>query len=236
MGKNILIADDNEGIVDILSGYLEMEGFNPVAAYDGEQAVEKYRRYNPVLVLLDIMMPNKGGLEVLKEIRKESNIPIIMITARSGDEDIVMGLDYGADDYVTKPFSPKAVMARVKAVLRRIELTDDQKKDNIIFPQLEISIAEYEVKTNGEIVNLTKKEIEILWLLASNPNKVFSRDNLLSSIWGYDYCGDTRAVDTHIKRLRSKLKLQDRYRWDIKTIWGIGYKFEVEDAKEQISL
>lgn len=233
MCKNILIADDSEGIVDILSSYLEKEGFNPIPAYDGEQAIEKYRKNNPVLVLLDIMMPKKDGLEVLKEIRKESNIPIIMITARSGDEDIVMGLDYGADDYVTKPFSPKTVTARVKAVLRRIELTDEQRKDIIIFPQLEINIAEYEVKINGELVNLTKKEIEILWLLAGNPNKVFSRDNLLNSIWGYDYCGDTRAVDTHMKRLRFKLRVQDQNLWDIKTVWGIGYKFEVNDEKKE---
>jgi DNA-binding response OmpR family regulator len=228
--KNILVADDNEGIIDILSTYLEREGFTPIAAFDGDEAIIKFKQFNPILILLDIMMPKKDGLTVCKEIRKEANTPIIMITAKNEDSDIIMGLDIGADDYVVKPFSPGAVMARVKAVLRRIEFTEDQKKDIISFPQLEINIADYQVKMDNEIINLTKKEIEILWLLASNPNKVFSRDNLLSSIWGYDYCGDTRAVDTHMKRMRSKLKAQNQYVWDIKTIWGVGYKFEVRDA------
>lgn len=230
MGRIVLVADDNEGIVDILSTYLEKEGFEPVAAFDGEEAMVKFRQCNPVLVLLDIMMPRKDGLQVCREIRKESNTPIIMITAKNEDADVIMGLDTGADDYVIKPFSPGAVMARVKAVLRRIEVTEEQKNDIVKFSRLEINIADYTVKVDGSLVNLTRKEIEILWLLASNPNKVFSRDNLLNSIWGYDYCGDPRTVDTHMKRLRGKLNLKDQYKWDIKTIWGVGYKFEVHSV------
>ena len=230
MDKNILVVDDNEGIVDVLTTYVEREGYQAITACDGEEAILKYKKYNPVLILLDIMMPKKDGYEVCREIRKESNIPIIMITARADDVDKILGLDIGADDYVIKPFSPSEVMARVRAVLRRIDVTDEQKKNVIKYPQLEINIADYKVKLNGEVIRLTKKEIEIIWLLASNPDRVFSRDNLLNSIWGYDYYGDPRSVDTHIKRLRGKLDLHNQYKWDIKTIWGVGYKFEVRNA------
>jgi two-component system response regulator ResD len=225
--KNILIADDNEGIVDILATYLIKDGFNPVKAFDGEEALAKFAQYAPLLVLLDVMMPKKDGWTVCQEIRKISNTPIIMITARGEDVEKIMGLEIGADDYVVKPFSPGEIVARVKAVLRRIEIPETQRKDLLKVGQLEINLANYQVKINREAVNLTKKEIEILWLLAGNPNKVFSRNNLLDSIWGFDYFGDDRTVDTHIKRLRAKLKLPARYGWDIKTIWGVGYKFEV---------
>lgn len=231
--RNILVADDNEGIVDILSIYLKKEGFNPIKAYDGEEAIRKYKETSPILILLDILMPKKDGFEVCKEIRKISNVPIIMVTAKKEEIDIIWGLDNGADDYVVKPFSPGAVMARIKAVLRRLEITEEQKINILRFPELEIDIANYVAKIEGKLSNLTKKEVEILWLLASNINKVFSRDNLLDSLWGYDYAGDPRAVDNHIKRLRSKLKLKDQYLWDIKTIWGIGYKFEVQDAEDK---
>lgn len=231
MEKRILVVDDNEGIVDILSGFLDEAGFVPVPAFDGEEALAKYRKYNPALILLDIMMPKKNGFEVLKEVRNGSGIPVIMITAKGDDADIVMGLEMGADDYVVKPFSPKAVIARVKAVLRRIEIPEGDEKEIIRHPDLEINLTEYEVKIQDKLVNLTKKEIEILWLLASNPSRVYSRDNLLNMIWGYEYYGDLRCVDTHIKRIRAKLDLQDQYMWDIKTIWGVGYKFEVKDVK-----
>ena len=229
MNKSILIADDKEGIVDILSTYLTKEGFNSIKAFDGEEAILKFKLFNPVLILLDVMMPKKDGYQVCQEIRKESNVPIIMITAKGEDADKIMGLEIGADDYIVKPFSPGEVMARVKAVLRRIDLTDEERKDVVKFPGLEIYIADYQVKVKNQPVPFTKKEIEILWLLATNPNKVFSRDKLLNSIWGYDYYGDLRTVDTHIKRLRSKLNIQKSSVWDIKTIWGVGYKFEVKN-------
>ena len=232
MNTNILVVDDSEGIVDILSGYLEEAGFIPIPAFDGEEAIAKYRQYNPALILLDIMMPKKNGLEVMKEVRKNSITPIIMITAKGEDTDIVTALEMGADDYVVKPFSPKAVIARVKAVLRRMDISVEDEKQIIRLPDLEINLADYEVKILSKLVNLTKKEIEILWLLASNPSRVYSRDNLLNIIWGYEYYGDSRCVDTHIKRIRAKLDLHEQYAWDIKTIWGVGYKFEVKDAKE----
>lgn len=230
MERNILVADDNNQIVDIINMYLIREGFKPVNAYDGEEALMKYKQYNPHLVLLDIMMPKKDGLQVCREIRKESNTPIIMITAKGDDADKVMGLDLGADDYIVKPFSPREVIARVNAVLRRIPLSDEQKSTVLKFKNLQINIGNYEVRIDDRVVDLTKKETEILWLLSSNPHKVFSRDDLLDKIWGYEYFGDTRTVDTHIKRLRSKLKIEDSFNWDIKTVWGMGYRFEVKSA------
>jgi two-component system response regulator ResD len=173
------------------------------------------------------MMPKKDGFEVCREIRKNSNVPIIMITAKGEDIDRIMGLDIGADDYIVKPFSPGEVMARIRAILRRLDIPEEKRKDLVRFPGLEINITDYEVKIDGHSVNLTKKEIEILWLLATNPGKVFSRDNLLNSVWGYEYFGDARTVDTHIKRLRAKIDVSETFNWDIKTIWGVGYKFEV---------
>lgn len=230
MGKHILIADDNEGIVDILKSYVTKEGFTAITASDGEIAINMFNEYSPILILLDVMMPKKDGFEVCKEIRKTSNVPIIMVTAKGEDFDRIMGLDIGADDYIVKPFSPGEVMARIRAVLRRIDITEEDKKDLIRYPGLQINISDYEVKASGCTVSLTKKEIEILWLLASNPGKVFSRDNLLNSIWGYEYFGDARTVDTHIKRLRAKLNIGETHLWDIKTIWGVGYKFEVKNV------
>lgn len=230
MNKQILIADDNDGIVDILKKYISKEGFSPIVAYDGEGAIQMFNEYAPILILLDVMMPKKDGFEVCQEIRKTSNVPIIMVTAKSEDADRIMGLDIGADDYIIKPFSPGEVMARIRAILRRIDFSKEENKDLIQHPGLEINLSNYEVKINGKIINLTKKEIEILWLLASNPGKVFSRDNLLNSVWGYEYFGDARTVDTHIKRLRAKIDIPESSNWDIKTIWGIGYKFEVKNV------
>ena len=229
MNRTILIADDHEGILDILKSYITKEGFTPILAQDGEEALKLFTEYSPLLLLLDVMMPKKDGFEVCREIRQTSNVPIIMITAKGEDGDRIMGLDNGADDYVVKPFSPGEVMARIRAILRRLDLSEEEKKDIIQFPGLELNISDYEVKINGQAINLTKKEIEILWLLATKPGKVFSRDNLLNSIWGYDYFGDARTVDTHIKRLRAKLDIStETFDWDIKTIWGVGYKFEVK--------
>lgn len=230
MRKYVLIADDNEGILDILKTYVSKEGYIPILSRDGIDALEMFTKYSPILILLDVMMPKKDGFEVCKELRQNSNVPIIMITARGEDADRIMGLDIGADDYILKPFSPGEVMARMRAVLRRIDLSDAEKENLIEHVGLKINISDFEVKLNDSIVNLTKKEIEILWLLASNPGKVFSRDSLLNSIWGYEYYGDTRTVDTHIKRLRSKLNIKEGFKWDIKTIWGVGYKFEVQNV------
>lgn len=228
MDKYILIADDHEGILEILSTYVTKEGFSPLLAHDGEEALTKFVEYRPLLLLLDVMMPKKDGFTVCREIRQSSNVPIIMITAKGEDGDRIMGLDIGADDYIVKPFSPAEVMARIRAVLRRLDISEEQSKDIVRYPGLEINVSDYEVKIEGQPVTLTKKELEILWVLASNPGKVFSRDNLLSSVWGYEYFGDARTVDTHVKRLRSKISNSETSSWEIKTIWGVGYKFEVK--------
>jgi len=224
----ILIADDNKQITSILEEYVKKEGHTPYVAFDGQKALELFNIYKPDVVLLDVMMPKIDGFEVCREIRKTSDTPVIMITARGEDFEKIMGLDIGADDYIVKPFSPGEVLARVRAVLRRIVKDDGQKKQVFSFENLTISLDEYIVNLDGNNVLLTKKEIEILWTLATNMNKVFSRDNLLNSLWGYDYFGDTRTVDSHIKRLRAKLDEYAHEGWDIKTIWGVGYKFEVK--------
>ena len=230
--QHILIADDNRDITDILSTYSRMEGFEPVVAGDGEEAIKLFHQFNPDVVLLDVMMPKEDGYEVCRKIRSKSNVPVILITARGEDFDKIMGLDIGADDYIVKPFSPREVMARVTAVLRRMTKTASKESvsENVLsISNLEINLDEYTLHIGGEKVSLTKKEIETMWTLATNPNKVFTRDNLLDSLWGFDYFGDSRTVDSHIKRLRSKLDSTPHPAWNIKTIWGVGYKFEVEE-------
>lgn len=229
MEKTILIADDNKEIVDILKIYAQKEGFRYVCAYDGEQALKLYKESNPALILLDVMMPKINGFDVCKQIRQTSNVPIIMITAKSEEADRILGLDIGADDYVIKPFSPREVMMRIKTVLRRVaDDVVDEKSKKIEVAGLIIDMNSYEASVNGKPVILTKKEIEILWLFATNPGRVFTRDHLLENIWGYEYFGDTRTVDTHIKRIRTKLDIDDSVGFDIKTVWGVGYKFEVK--------
>ena len=223
----ILIADDNRQITSILEEYVKKEGFTPFIAFDGQGALELFAKHKPDVVLLDVMMPKVDGFEVCREIRKNSDTPVIMITARGEDFEKIMGLDIGADDYIIKPFSPGEVMARIRAVLRRITREDGQKKQVFSFGSLTINLDEYIVYINDSKVLLTKKETELLWTLATNKNKVFSRDNLLNSLWGYDYFGDTRTVDSHIKRLRAKIDEFAHDGWEIKTIWGVGYKFEV---------
>ena len=200
--KKILIADDNKQITTILSGYAKKEGFEPVIALDGAEALDKCLQYENeiAVVLLDVMMPEIDGFEVCRRLRKESMVPIIMITARGEDYDKIMGLDIGADDYVIKPFSAPEVMARVRAVLRRLGAQEPANAQTLSYANLYINLEKYAVQINGEEVPLTKKEIELLWTLAKNSTKVFSRDNLLDSIWGYDYFGDSRTVDSHIKR------------------------------------
>jgi len=222
----ILIADDNKQITSILEEYAKKEGFVPKVALDGREAIDLFQKLSPDIVLLDVMMPKMDGFEVCREIRKTSNVPVIMITARGEDFEKIMGLDIGADDYIVKPFSPGEVMARVRAILRRITRTDGQKPQVYSFDNLNINLDDYVVLINKQTVSLTKKEIELLWTLATNKNKVFSRDNLLNSLWGYDYFGDNRTVDSHIKRLRAKLDEFAHDSWEIKTIWGVGYKFE----------
>lgn len=226
--KKILIADDNKQITTILSGYAKKEGFEPVIALDGAEALDKYLQYENeiAVVLLDVMMPEIDGFEVCRRLRKESMVPIIMITARGEDYDKIMGLDIGADDYVIKPFSAPEVMARVRAVLRRLGAQEPANTQTLSYANLYINLEKYAVQINGEEVPLTKKEIDLLWTLAKNYTKVFSRDNLLDSIWGYDYFGDSRTVDSHIKRLRAKLDKYEHPLWEIKTIWGVGYRFE----------
>lgn len=224
----MLIADDNIQITSILKEYAKEEGYEVKIAYNGVEALNLHNMYNPDIILLDVMMPQKDGFDVCREIRKKSNVPIIMVTARGEDFERIMGLDIGADDYIVKPFSPGEVMARVRAIMRRIE--SDEKRSNQVFSfdNLKINLDGYTVTIDDNNVSLTKKEIEILWTLANNKNKVFTRDNLLNSLWGYDYYGDNRTVDSHIKRLRSKLDEFEHNNWDIKTIWGVGYKFEVK--------
>lgn len=223
----MLIADDNRQIVSILSEYAKKEGFSVSCAFDGEEALGLASRTCFDIILLDVMMPKKDGFAVCREIRQKSNVPIIMITARGEDFERIMGLDIGADDYIVKPFSPGEVMARIRAVLRRITSNAQTGRQLFHYDNLSINLDEYITEISGIKIALTKKETEILWMLATNKNKVFSRDNLLNSLWGFDYYGDTRTVDSHIKRLRAKLDEVPHDAWEIKTIWGVGYKFEV---------
>ena len=227
----ILIADDNNDITDILSVYVKKEGYEPIIAKDGVMAEDMFFKYKPAAVLLDVMMPFKDGYEVCKSIRQKSAVPIILITARGEDYDKIMGLDIGADDYVVKPFSPSEVMARLRAVLRRINRDEvSADSDSVLrINNMEVNLDEYSFMIDGKKIPLTKKEVETMWTLAGNPNKVFTRDNLLDSLWGYDYYGDSRTVDSHIKRLRAKIDSVEHPAWSIKTIWGVGYKFAINE-------
>lgn len=227
---NLLIADDHKQITSILSDYAKKEGYTVMIANDGKEALSLFSRNTFDLVLLDVMMPEMDGFQVCREIRKTSSVPIIMVTARGEDFERIMGLDMGADDYIVKPFSPGEVMARIRAILRRIspDPKESQDKNFLVYDNLTINIEEFTVLIEAESVSLTKKEIEILYTMAKNPNKLFTRDNLLNSLWGYDYFGDARTVDSHIKRLRAKLDSYHHPNWEIKTVWGMGYKFEVE--------
>ena len=227
---NVLIADDNLQIVSILKEYCKKNNFNVTLAYDGEETLEKIRNNKFDIVLLDIMMPKKNGFDVCKEVRTFSNVPIIMITARGEDFERIMGLETGADDYIVKPFSPGEVIARIHAILRRVIPNENISQEKIFsYDNLTINLSDFTVKISDENVSLTKKEIELLWLLSTNQNKVFTRENLLDSIWGYDYFGDSRTVDSHIKRLRAKLDNYEHETWNIKTIWGVGYKFDIQE-------
>jgi DNA-binding response OmpR family regulator len=229
MVPTILIADDNEQISSILEEYAKKEGYEVLIALDGPNALQQFKAQNPDVILLDVMMPGLDGFNICREIRKTSNVPIIMITARGEDYEKIMGLDMGADDYIVKPFSPAEVMARIRAIMRRLDREEPGSQGKLAFDNLSINLEDYSVTIDGMNVSLTKKEFELLWTLASHKNKVFSRDNLLNSLWGLDYYGDIRTVDSHIKRLRAKLDAFPHPSWEIKTIWGVGYKFEVKN-------
>lgn len=228
MGKPvILVVDDDVKIREILVVYCTKEGFEVAEAADGVEAIRKVEQVKPNMIILDIMMPVLDGIEVCRQIRKFSRVPIIMLTARAEDEDRIMGLELGADDYVTKPFNPREVVARVNAVLRRAPDADYAKAEVLRFPDLVININEHTINVSGRTVPLTAKEMELLWCLASHPGRAFSREILLEKVWGYTYCGETRTVDGHIKRLRQKLGVSQDSPWDIQTVWGVGYRFEV---------
>ena len=222
----ILVIDDDANIRDLLSMYLVKEGYDVKTAVDGVEGVTAFRMYEPDLVLLDIMLPKKDGWQICREIREHSAKPIIMITAKGETIDKVLGLELGADDYIVKPFDMKEVFARIKAVLRRYAKHDTADGEMIKFDNLEISLQKYELKVCGKVIDLPPKELELIYFLASNYNRVFTRDQLLDKVWGFDYLGDSRTVDVHIKRLREKLEGANG-NWTLKTIWGVGYKFEV---------
>lgn len=223
----ILIVDDDVNICELLKIYLEREGYETCTACSGSKALELFREVTPNIVLLDLMIPDMDGFQVCREIRKVSNIPIIMITAKGETFDKVLGLELGADDYVVKPFEPKEVLARIKAVLRRYERKEDNARQEVVYPNLVVNLSTYTARAAGQDIELTPKELELLYFLASRPNKVFTREQILEQIWGYDFLGDSRTVDVHIKRLREKIEIGNT-NWQIRTVWGVGYKFEVK--------
>ncbi len=229
MAPLVLICDDQEIIHETLGVYLESEGFSYISAYNGDEALQRAAADKPDLILLDIMMPGKSGTEVCREIRKTSHVPIIMLTAKGEEIDRILGLELGADDYIVKPFSAREVVARIRAVLRRAQSQPQEESHSLHFDGLDINLANYEVKIFDQRVLFTPKEVEILFLLASHPGRVYDREQILSKVWGYDYFGDTRAVDTQIKRIRQKLPPEDECKWGIKTVYGVGYKFEAEE-------
>ena len=226
MATKILVIDDDINICDLLRMYLEKEGYEVRTANDGVEAMTVFRMYEPDLVLLDIMLPKKDGWQICREIREQSSKPIIMISAKGETIDKVLGLELGADDYIVKPLDMKEVFARIKAVLRRYAKHDTADGELIKFDNLEISLRKYELKICGKAIDLPPRELELIYFLASNYNRVFTRDQLLDKVWGFDYLGDSRTVDVHIKRLREKLENASE-EWSLKTIWGVGYKFEV---------
>lgn len=224
----IMVVDDDSNICELLRLYLEKEGFEAVIASDGEQALTSFEKEKPDLILLDVMMPKLDGWQVCREIRKKSSCPIIMITAKGEVFDRVLGLELGADDYVVKPFETKEVIARIKAVLRRSGVDDSAKVRQVEYDGLYINMENYELRVAGKPVNTPPKEMELIYHLASNPNRVYTRDQLLDEVWGFEYYGDSRTVDVHVKRLREKLDGVSE-QWTLKTVWGVGYKFEVKN-------
>ncbi len=228
MQHKILIVDDDVNICELLRLYLEKDGFEALVANDGKTAVDYALKYSPDLVLLDIMLPLLDGWQVCRQIRKSSEVPIIMLTAKGETFDKILGLELGADDYVTKPFDTKEVIARIKAVLRRSNDNDKQNQvEEVRYDKLRINLTNYELVVDSKRIDTPPKELELIYHLASNPNRVYTRDQLLDEVWGFDYYGDSRTVDVHVKRLREKLEnVSDE--WSLKTVWGVGYKFEIK--------
>lgn len=227
VGK-ILVVDDDANICELLRLYMEKDGYDVVIANDGESAVKMFSEVKPDIILLDIMLPKMDGWQVCREIRKVAETPIIMVTAKGETFDKVLGLELGADDYIVKPFDTKEVMARIKAVLRRTSTGNSDECMSVEFEDLSINLTNYEMKVKGEVIPTPPKELELIYHLASNPNKVFTRDQLLDEVWGFEYYGDSRTVDVHVKRLREKLEnISDK--WALRTVWGVGYKFEVKE-------
>ena len=222
---DILVVDDDPNIRRLEQLYLEKENFDVRTAGTGDEAVAEFRRLPPDLILLDVMLPGMDGYQVLKTVRKAGNIPVIMVTARGETFDKVLCLELGADDYITKPFDGKEMTARVRAVLRRTQGADEEKNSDLSFPALTVSIAEYDVRYEGTRIEMPPKELEVLYFLASHPNQVFTREQLLRQVWGFEFFGDSRTVDVHIKRLREKLPDSEKYGWTIHTVRGVGYKF-----------
>ncbi len=226
-GAQVLVVDDDVHICELIRLYLEKDGFRVALSHDGRKAVEAFKELAPDIVVLDIMLPGIDGWQVCREIRRFSQIPIIMLSARDETFNKVLGLELGADDYMVKPFEPNELSARIRAILRRFERRDDAG-GQLVFPGLSISKENYTVILFGQEVELPPKELELLYFLASSPNKVFTREQLLENVWGFDFFGDTRTVDVHVKRLREKLEIYPEAKWLIKTVWGVGYKFEVK--------
>lgn len=230
LNQKVLIVDDEVNICELLRLYVEKEGYKALISHDGNDAVEKFKSMSPDLVLLDIMLPGKDGWQVCREIRSIDNTPIIMLSAKGETFDKVLGLELGADDYIVKPFEPKELIARIKAVLRRSEsssATEETEKNELKFDGLRINQETYEVYLDDKKIEMPPKEFELLYFLAKNTNKVYTRDQLLDEIWGYEFFGDSRTVDVHIKRIREKVEKEDK-NWHLKTVWGVGYKFEAE--------
>lgn len=222
----ILVVDDDQNICELLKIYLVKEGYEVRLEYDGQKALQAFAEFKPDIILLDVMLPEMDGWQICRKIRESSDVPIIMITAKRESFDKVMGLELGADDYVTKPFDMPEVLARIKVPLRRLMKNQEDKQKDIEYEGLSINIRNYELKVAGKVVGTPPKELELLYYLASNPNRVFTRDQLLNAVWGFEYYGDSRTVDVHIKRIREKLEgVSDK--WALKTVWGVGYKFEV---------
>ena len=227
MAVSVLIVEDDRNIAELLQLYLEKEGYAVITAEDGGKGLEKFRTIKPDLVLLDVMMPVMDGWAVCKAIRAESQVPIIMLTAKSETDDKVSGLKSGADDYITKPFEMKEVLARIEAVLRRVTgVAAEKKSRRLSFDKMSIDMDSFELTVDGKKVDTPPKEMELLFFLASSPNRVYTRNQLLDEVWGFDYFGDSRTVDVHVKRLREKLEGVSES-WSLKTVWGVGYKFEV---------
>ena len=227
MSVKVLVVEDDRNIAELLEMYLTKEGYKPVLAYDGGQGLDLFRSEKPDLVLLDIMMPVMDGYAVCREIRRESMVPVIMLTAKGEVDDKVDGLKIGADDYITKPFQMREVLARIEAVLRRSDCAPATQNDRRLeFENMVIDMSAFELTVNGKKVDTPPKEMELLFFLASSPNRVYTRNQLLDEVWGFDYFGDSRTVDVHVKRLREKLEGASE-KWSVKTVWGVGYKFEV---------